>query len=181
MRSRTSWRKDLIAELKSALGGSDEEKLAEAITEVELALVTLERVASHATADAGWSLLNGYPVAQACGIQPSDEDLRSVAVARFRLTGVKSPYDFARVLSLYEKVPPDLRGFTIGPDGSFRRREVTKVTRRWTDYASALARAPEHDRDGVTPAKHGEYVLVTERHRSSVRIPRWLPLPETVQ
>ncbi|WP_086661854.1 hypothetical protein [Lentzea kentuckyensis] len=181
MRSRTSWRKDLLAELKSALGGGDDEKLAEAITEVELALTLLGRVAPSATADAGWSLLNGYPVAQACGTQPSAEDLRSIAIARFRLTGVKSPYDFARVLASYEKVPADLRGFAIAGDGSFRRRDVPKVTRRWIDYDSALATAPEHDRDKITPAQPGEYVLATERHRSSVRIPRWLPLPETAQ
>lgn len=180
MRARTSWRTDLVAELRSALGG-DEEKLAEAIAEVELALVLLRRIAPSATVDAGWSLLNGYPVAQACGIQPSDEDLRSVAIARFRLTGVKSPYDFARVVALYRKVPPDLRAFAIGEDGSFRPREVTKVTRRWTDYAAALAEAPEHERARVAPAGHGEYVLVADRQRGSVRIPRWLPLAEPAQ
>ncbi|MFI1996299.1 hypothetical protein [Actinoplanes sp. NPDC020271] len=181
MRSRTSWRAGLVSDLRNALAGDDDDKLAEAIAEVELALVLLKRVAPSAPVEAGWSLLNGYPVAQACGADLSDEDLRAILIARFQLTGVKSPYDFTRVLALYEKAPLEIRGFRINSDRSFEPRDVTMVTRRWKDYDDALAQPPVHDRDAITAAGAGEYVIVASRNRSSVRIPRWLPLAAPVR
>ncbi|WP_280339721.1 hypothetical protein [Nocardia neocaledoniensis] len=178
MRTRTDWRRDLVAELKSALGGSDPARLTQAITEVELTLVLLARVAPGESADAGWSLLNGYPVLEASGIEVGEADRKALAVARFRLTGVKGPYDFARAVALYEQVPIELRGFSIEAGRSFRRRDVTQVTRRWADYDDALSQAPKHNAKSLRTAKHGEYVLASARNRSSVRIPEWITFPE---
>lgn len=181
MRVRTRWRLDLVKELTAALGQREEaHRVAVAITEVELALVLLERIAPAATVDSGWTVLNGYPVAQACGVSVDVDDLQAIGVARHRLTGVKGPYDWMQALARYERDAGDLRGFTIDSDRRFRRRQVTKVTRRWDDYTRALAATPAHERDALRPAEHGEYILDSGHHRGSVRIPRWMPLPAPV-
>jgi len=177
MRDSSSWRKSgnldraIAAEWASTgeLGFDD-------LADVELGLFLLEMVAPDQRPQAVWTLLGGYPLAEAvAGPLDPDQD-QAIRVARELLPSRRAPKDWEHLIREYARIPEQLRGYLIAPDGSgFSRRSPRVAAFRFDVYRDVLRDLPAYRTTSIKTATPGRYAIATDRGQTGVRIPGWLP------
>jgi hypothetical protein len=102
-----------------------------------------------------------------------------IRVARELLPAHRAPRDWTRLISRYQQVPEQVRGYLITADrSSFTRRSPRVAPYRFEVYEQALAALPAYRRERVKTARPGGYVVRSDRGETGVRIPEWLPPAE---
>jgi hypothetical protein len=155
----------------------DELSIAE-VLDAELGLYLLEAVAPGERPTAGWTLLGGYPIADAVAYRLDASARQMIRVARELLPNRRAPHDWASLMTRYARVPERVRGYLIAADGSgFSRRAPRVAPERFSAYEDALTDLPQYQTVRVNTAASGDYVVRSDRGQSGVHIPEWLPDP----
>ncbi|MFI6324793.1 hypothetical protein ACIBG8_45220 [Nonomuraea sp. NPDC050556] len=149
------------------------------LLDVELGLSLLETVAPTCGGPEGvWTLLGGYPIADAVAGPLTPSARQAIRVARELLPSRRAPQDWTRLIRHYRDTPEWVRGYLIEGGGSeFWRRSPRVAPFRFDVYAEALASLPRYRTKRITRAEPGIYSVAGGRTPSSVRIPDWLPEP----
>src|SRR5258708_6433788 len=110
MRDRTLWQEDLTAELRPHLAGEPNPKTAASrLCEVELGLYLMEELLPGHPAEAGWTLLGGYPFAS--GHVRTPDHLRMMRIGRHLLWPLRRSRSWQQALDAYRRLAPELRGY----------------------------------------------------------------------
>src|ERR1700722_1537427 len=82
MRDRSTWQASLADELEPHMEGPKPRTAAYRLCETELGLYLMEHLIPGHPAEAGWTLLGGYPFASAVGAVTTPEQERMLRIAR---------------------------------------------------------------------------------------------------
>jgi hypothetical protein len=183
MRDRSTWQAGLVDDLEPHLEGPKPRLTAYRLCETELGLYLMEQLIPGHPAEAGWTLLGGYPFARAIDAVTTPEQERMLQVARHLLWPLRRPRSWTLALDRYAQVEDRLRGYVLdGPGDTARRRRPAVAAQRWEAYAAALATPPPFVmqetpvatpglyRFRERPARNGAELLWT-----SVELPEALP------
>ena len=183
MRDRSTWQAELADELEPHLDGPKPRLAASRLCEAELGLYLMERLIPGHPAEAGWTLLGGYPFAHAIDAVTTPEQERMLQVARHLLWPLRRPRSWTLALDRYTQVEERLRGYVLdGPGDAARRRRPAIAARRWDAYAAALTAPPPFVIQGTPVAAPGLYRFRERPARNgaellwtSVELPEALP------
>jgi pPIWI RE three-gene island domain Z len=183
MRDRSTWQAGLVDELEPYMDGPKPRLAASRLCEAELGLYLMEQLIPGHPAEAGWTLLGGYPFAHAIDAVTTPEQEQMLQVARHLLWPLRRPRSWTLALDRYAQVEERLRGYVLDrPGDTARRRRPAIAAQRWGTYAAALATpppfvmqetpvaAPGLYRFRERPARNGAELLWT-----SVELPEALP------
>ena len=183
MRDRSTWQAGLVDELEPYMDGPKPRLAASRLCEAELGLYLIEQLIPGHPAEAGWTLLGGYPFARAIDAVTTPEQEQMLQVARHLLWPLRRPRSWTLALDRYAQVEERLRGYVLDrPGDTARRRRPAIAAQRWGAYAAALATpppfvmqetpvaAPGLYRFRERPARNGAELLWT-----SVELPEALP------
>lgn len=146
------------------------------LLDTELGLYLLDQIAKQQRPDSVWTLLNGYPIAEAIGVDLNDRQRQMLRVGREMLSARRNPYGWRKAINDYARVPEQLRGYLIQPDElAFHQRSPRVAPHRFDIFDDALAALPRFRTTSVRPAPPGQYLVSSARGRSGVTIPPWLP------
>lgn len=182
MRDRGAWRhrRGLASALTEEWTPTEDQLSVTETLDVELGLFLLKAVAPEERPEAVWTLLGGYPVAEAAGRTFDGPAQQMVRVARELLPTHRAPRDWTRLISRYQQVPEHVRGYLIAADRSgFTRRSPRVAPYRFEVYEQVLAALPAYRKEKVKFAAAGDYVVRSDQGETGVRIPNWLPIAET--
>ena len=172
MRDRSAWQAGLVDELDPHLEGSPKRRIAASrLCEAELGLYLMEQLIPGHPAEAGWTLLGGYPFARAIGSITTLEQERMLQIARHLLWPLRRPRSWILALDRYAQVDERLRGYVLdGPGDTARRRRPAVAAQRWEAYAAALAIPPPFAMQGVPVAAPGPYRFPERRVRNGAEL-----------
>lgn len=183
MRDRSTWQAGLVDDLEPHLEGAKPRLTASRLCEAELGLYLMEQLIPGHPAEAGWTLLGGYPFARAIDAVTTPEQERMLQVARHLLWPLRRPRSWTLALDRYAQVEERLRGYVLdGPGDTARRRRPAIAGHRWEAYAAALATPPPFVLQGTPVASPGLYRFRERPARNgaellwtSVELPEALP------
>jgi hypothetical protein len=183
MRDRSIWQAGLLDELEPHLDDPKPRLTASRLCETELGLYLMEQLIPGHPAEAGWTLLGGYPFARAIDAVTTPEQERMLQVARHLLWPLRRPRSWTLALDRYAQVEDRLRGYVLdGPGDTARRRRPAIAAQRWEAYAAALATPPPFVMQGTPVAAPGLYRFRERPARNgaellwtSVELPEALP------
>jgi hypothetical protein len=181
MRDYSAWRnrRGLARALREEWMPTTDQPDVGELLDTELGLYALQTVAPGERPEAVWTLLSGYPIAEAAGQPVGAAARRVIRIARELLPARRAPQDWIRLISRYRRAPEHVRGYLIAPDGSgFTQREPRVAPYRFEVYEQALAALPAYRTERVRIAGPGDYLVRSDRGETGVRIPEWLPTPE---
>jgi hypothetical protein len=152
-------------------------RIALLISEVELGLSLLQRVAPDNPAIAVSALLTGYRYPT----EPlqNEDNWRLVQNARFYLVRRKGK-DWERYLAEYLELPRILRGFDLASKQDLPQDIPTSIyPNRHRLYQATVETTPPHSQQEVKLATEGTwYARITHRGQAPVEVP--IPIPESV-
>ncbi|MFF3892851.1 hypothetical protein ACFYY3_06595 [Streptomyces sp. NPDC001812] len=172
MRDRSGWYQPVVAEL----GPWPEEHARTRpalLCQVELGLRLLETVAPGHAADGVWTLLGGYPFAQAAGLATGPAEQVALTAARHLLWPMRRKRMWRQGLDAYLALPERLRAYRVPATGEPARRISPRVAAgRFTAYDEALGDLPPYSSKPLPQAEEGEHRFLDRRNRrTSVTIP----------
>ncbi|MFE1961390.1 hypothetical protein [Streptomyces sp. NPDC059479] len=172
MRDRSSWYQPVVAEL----GPWPEEHARTRpalLCQVELGLRLMETAAPGHAADGVWTLLGGYPFAQAAGLAAGPAEQVALAAARHLLWPMRRRRMWRQSLDAYLALPERLRAYRVPVTGEPARRVSPRVAAgRFAVYDAALVNLPDHASKPLPQAEEGEHRFMDRRsRRTSVTIP----------
>ncbi len=171
MRNISKWDKKLCQVLSEE---DDFKENAKLITEVELGLTLLQKVAPKEPATAVSALLSGHRFP----LEPlkNEENWQLIQRARFYLLRRKGR-EWEHSLKEYIKVPERLRGFQLNQVDDLPKQIPTSVySQRDKLYEETLKKSPPHNKEKVKLAKPGMwYAEIKREGESSVEIPLSIP------
>jgi pPIWI RE three-gene island domain Z len=182
MRDRSTWLADLADELERHMDGPKPRVAASRLCEAELGLYLIEQLIPGHPAEAGWTLLGGYPFARAAGAVTTPEQDRMLQIARHLLWPLRRPRSWTLALDRYAEVDARLRGYVLdGPGDTARRRRPAIAAQRWESFAAALAAPPPFVMQGTPVAAPGPYRFLERQARNGAEL-LWtgVELPETL-
>lgn len=169
MRDRSSWYKDLAQTLRPWPETHAATKPA-LLCQVELGLRLLERLDPTRMPDGVWTLLGGYPFADAGGLTTCADDQLALAAARHLLWPMRRRRMWQQSLEVYEELPERLRGYRFTEGSPARRVDPPVASHRFTVYDTALAALPDFSRKPLPQAEAGSYRFMDHRRLASVVI-----------
>ncbi|MEU7316462.1 hypothetical protein [Streptomyces sp. NPDC007083] len=172
MRDRSSWYQPVVAAL--APWPEEHARTRPALLcQVELGLRLMETVAPGHAADGAWTLLGGYPFAQAAGLANGSADQVALAAARHLLWPMRRRRMWQQSLDAYLALPERLRIYRVPEPGDPARRVSPRVAAdRIAVYDAALGNLPDYSSKPLPQAEAGEHRFVDRRgRRTSVTIP----------
>lgn len=169
MRDRSAWYQDLARELRPWPEAHSTTRPA-LLCQVELALRLMERLDPLRAPDGIWTLLGGYPFADAAGLAASPEERLALTAARHLLWPMRRHRMWEQSLEAYSELPEHLRGYRLVEGGPARRVDPPVAARRFTVYDTALGRLPDFSRKPLPQAEAGSYRFVDHRRPTSVSI-----------
>jgi hypothetical protein len=183
MRDRSTWQAGLVDALEPHLEGAKPRLTASRLCETELGLYLMEQLIPGHPAEAGWTLLGGYPFARAIDAVTTPEQERMLQVARHLLWPLRRSRSWTLALDRYTQVEERLRGYVLDSPGDIaRRRRPAIAGQRWEAYAAALATPPPFVMQGTPVAAPGLYRFRERPARNgaellwtSVELPEALP------
>jgi hypothetical protein len=176
MRDRSTWYESLVRDLRPWPTTHANVKPA-LLCQVELGLRLLETLGDGRPADGVWTLLGGYPFAQAAGIAPGPAERLALTAARHLLWPMRRRRMWQQCLDAYLDLPEWLRGYRIPPGGGPARRVAPPVAaRRFTVYDAALGALPPFASNPLPRAQAGSYRFMDRRRRTSVTVTQELVL-----
>lgn len=172
MRDRSSWYQPVIGALAPWPEEHSRTKPA-LLCQVELGLRLMESVAPGHAADGAWTLLGGYPFAQAAGLAIGPADQVALAAARHLLWPMRRRRMWQQSLDAYLGLPERLRAYRVPASGAPARRVSPRVAAdRIAIYDAALGNLPGYSANPLPQAAEGEHRFVDRRgRRTSVTIP----------
>jgi pPIWI RE three-gene island domain Z len=172
MRDRSVWQADLVAELRQHLDGELKPHIAASrLCEVELGLYLMEQLIPGHPAEAGWTLMGGYPFARAIGSINGPEQEQMLRIARHLLWPMRRPRSWILALDRYTQIDERLRGYLLdGPDRTAQRRHPAIAHRRRETYAAALTTPPPFLTKQLPVAAPGPYRFPERRMRSGAEL-----------
>ncbi|MEW2329421.1 signal recognition particle [Micromonospora chersina] len=172
MRDRSSWHKDLMAELSPVWPRGTAGLQLSDLLDIELGLYLLHTVMPRRAATDGWTLLSGYPYGEAFGDVRGPQDRLVIRRARHYLWDRARRYTWRNSLALYREVDIRLRGFDIDdPEGTPRLLQPSRAANRFEVYQRLLTSPPPLERHQVPIAGFGEHVFQVRDQRYSAHIP----------
>ncbi|MFE1995241.1 pPIWI_RE_Z domain-containing protein [Streptomyces parvulus] len=172
MRDRSSWYQPVVADL-----GPWPEQHARTrpalLCQVELGLRLLETVAPGHAADGVWTLLGGYPFAQATGLATGPAEQVALTAARHLLWPMRRRRMWRQSLDAYLSLPERLRAYRVPATAEPPRRISPRVAaHRFAAYDQALGELPAYSAKPLPQAEEGEHRFLDRRgRRASVTIP----------
>ncbi|MEU7779185.1 signal recognition particle [Micromonospora parva] len=172
MRDRSSWHKELMAELSPVWPRTGSGLQLSDLLDVELGLYLLHTVMPHRAAGDAWTLLSGYPYGEAFGDVRSPRDRLMIRRARHYLWDRARRYTWRNSLALYREVEIRLRGFDLDDlDAPPRRQQPSRAASRFETFHRLLSSPPPLERHQLSIAGVGEHVFQVRDQRYSARIP----------
>lgn len=172
MRDRSSWYQPVV----KALAPWPEEHARTRpalLCQVELGLRLMETVAPGHAADGVWTLLGGYPFAQAAGLATGPADQVALTAARHLLWPMRRRRMWQQSLDAYLSLPERLRAYRVPVTGESARRVSPRVAAdRLAVYDTTLGSLPGYSSNPLPQAAEGEHRFAERRgRRTSVTIP----------
>ncbi|MET7858144.1 hypothetical protein ABZS81_13105 [Streptomyces sp. NPDC005318] len=178
MRDRSSWYESVVRDLQPWPQEHTSVKPA-LLCQVELGLRLLETLDSGRPADGVWTLLGGYPFAQAAGIASTVSERLALTAARHLLWPMRRRRMWEQSLEAYLELPERLRGYRIpAVAGPARRVDPPVAARRFTAYDAALGALPPFALNPLPRAEAGSYRFMDRRRRASVTLTEDLVLEQ---
>ncbi|MFA1551887.1 signal recognition particle [Actinomadura chokoriensis] len=139
------------------------------LLDVELGLYLLMCVMPTRSAKDAWTLLGGYPIAEAFGDLQSEEQRLRVLRARHYLWDLRRPKTWRDNLGRYLKVPQELRGYDLDDlDDVPGRRNPSRAVKRFEVYEDLLTTAPDYATREIPLAEAGEHTFRARDREHSV-------------
>lgn len=173
MRSISAVLEPVLAELSSSPTAKNlKHAELKALCEVEIGLFLQHQIMSGAPAVEAWTLFSGYPFAKAWGAIKSQEDERTLYIARHTLWGFRRREAWLDALHIYQSSDSMLRGYDVSnTDQPASRRNPWLAANRWERYADLLASAPPFEGTALTVAESGRYRFSLGRDEVFVTLP----------
>ncbi|MFF8841411.1 hypothetical protein ACF08N_01585 [Streptomyces sp. NPDC015127] len=169
MRDRSAWYQDLARELRPWPKTHTTARPA-LLCQVELALRLLEQLDPLRTPDGVWTLLGGYPFADAAGLATGPKERLALTAARHLLWPMRRHRMWEQCLEAYSELPEQLRGYRLVEGAAARRVDPPVAAHRFTVYDTALGRLPEFAAKPLPQAEAGSYRFMDHRRPTSVSI-----------
>ncbi|GAA2031161.1 hypothetical protein GCM10009839_33790 [Catenulispora yoronensis] len=170
MRNRSGWHDKIVGELKAVWPAELAGDFSPGdLCDVELGLHLLLELTPQQPAASGWTLLGGYPYAEALGYITTEQQRHQRDRARHYLWQLRRQQVWHTKVGLYLQVPQELRAFDLADVWDVPvRRHPSMAARRGTVYATLLASAPPFERKPLPIAGAGEYTFRQGDRRHAV-------------
>lgn len=174
MRDRNSWHSELSGELRPVWQGRAGFGIGD-LLDVELAIYLATQVMPTRPVRDLWTLLSGYPYAEAFGDVRSRETRLMIRRARHFLWHRSRRYTWHNALAAYLDVDITLRGYTFATiDDLPEPLNPSRAHDRTAVYRRLLTEPPPMERFDLPVAADGDHLFYVRDQRYSVHIPAGL-------
>lgn len=169
MRDRSGWHSKPSNQLKPHWPATITGFARGDLLDVELGLYLLETVMPTRRAIDVWTLLGGYPYAEAFGEARSEQQRLAIRRARHYLWDLRRRYAWQQAINAYCRVPEHLRGYVLDDEtGIPRRRQPVHAAGRFALYDTLLSTPPAFESKPLPTAGAGEHWFPVRDRRNAV-------------